>query len=49
MSIQIMPTLLLYACVCVCVLSITDTDETSTFVSGIVLYRNLGSVLALQR
>ncbi|XP_029694965.1 adhesion G protein-coupled receptor B1 isoform X8 [Takifugu rubripes] len=27
----------------------TDTDETSTFVSGIVLYRNLGSVLALQR
>ncbi|TWW79889.1 Adhesion G protein-coupled receptor B1 [Takifugu flavidus] len=26
-----------------------DTDETSTFVSGIVLYRNLGSVLALQR
>uniref|UniRef100_A0A8C2WWG9 Adhesion G protein-coupled receptor B1 n=1 Tax=Cyclopterus lumpus TaxID=8103 RepID=A0A8C2WWG9_CYCLU len=26
-----------------------DADESSTFVTGIVLYRNLGSILALQR
>ncbi|XP_034554182.1 adhesion G protein-coupled receptor B1 isoform X6 [Notolabrus celidotus] len=26
-----------------------DTDESSTFVTGIVLYRNLGSILNLQR
>ncbi|XP_028325891.1 adhesion G protein-coupled receptor B1 isoform X3 [Gouania willdenowi] len=26
-----------------------DLDDTSTFVTGIVLYRNLGSILALQR
>ncbi|XP_072317213.1 adhesion G protein-coupled receptor B1 [Eucyclogobius newberryi] len=27
----------------------TDADDSSTFVTGIVLYRNLGSILALQR
>uniref|UniRef100_A0A667ZTM7 Adhesion G protein-coupled receptor B1 n=1 Tax=Myripristis murdjan TaxID=586833 RepID=A0A667ZTM7_9TELE len=27
----------------------TDSDDSSTFVTGIVLYRNLGSILTLQR
>ncbi|MEQ2298654.1 Adhesion G protein-coupled receptor B1, partial [Ameca splendens] len=27
----------------------TDADDSSTFVTGVVLYRNLGSILALQR